>query len=125
MSIIKNENGSISIQYHIPDEYTSKIDNNFVNIFCNELNEIKWNWTKHESAFPQDMIMVESTMGWGQALKCTCLRTANEDLWEYYRQLDWYDSDLFDGELTELCYKFFIEINGKLNIKKHWIIGIR
>lgn len=102
MPIIKNENGTVSIKYHIPAEWTVRINSNFVDIFCKELSEINWN----EDSFPKDNIMVESTMGWGEALKRTCLRTANEDLWEHFRQLDWYDSDLFDGELTELCFQF-------------------
>lgn len=106
MPIVKNENGTTSIQYHIPAEWTARIDSNFIDTFCKELSEINWNWTDNEDSFPRDNIMVESTLGWGRALKCTCLRTANEDLWKYYNQLDWYDSDLFDGELTDLCFQF-------------------
>lgn len=102
MPIIKNENGTVSIKYHIPAEWTVRINSNFVDIFCKELSEINWS----EDSFPRDNIMVESTMGWGEALKCTCLKTDNEDLWEYYRQLEYYDSDLFDGELTDLCFQF-------------------
>lgn len=45
---------------------------------------------------------VESTAGWADALKTACCSTGKDDIWSYWNNLEWYDSDMFDGELGDM-----------------------
>lgn len=45
---------------------------------------------------------VESTAGWANALQDACCNTDKEFIWNYWNDLEWYDSDMFDSELCDM-----------------------
>lgn len=45
---------------------------------------------------------VDSTVGWQNALKQTCTELNIFDAYEYWNRLDWMESDILDGHISEL-----------------------
>lgn len=45
---------------------------------------------------------VESTTGWANAFQDACRNTDKEFIWNYWNDLEWYDSDQFDSELCDM-----------------------
>lgn len=45
---------------------------------------------------------VDSTAGWMNALKQTCTELNIFDVYEYWNRLDWMESDILDGHISEL-----------------------
>lgn len=50
------------------------------------------------------------TSGWNVAIAATCRKLKQDELYKYYLSLPWYDSDIFDGELSDILVenKWFI-----------------
>lgn len=49
---------------------------------------------------------MEGTVGYCEAIKDTCNKHQLLNIFNYYNQLPWYDSDLFDSELGDLLVEF-------------------
>jgi hypothetical protein len=63
---------------------------------------------------------VESTGGWNQALKATCVICRLESIYFYWNALEWYESDLFDDELAMLmCEKGFYDLGEDIFVDKN------
>ena len=95
---------SVHTEYQIPDNTKELITYDFMKEFRNQLIRIHEYWsidTFAEDGIPMDT----STGGWQASLGKACIITKNKDLWNYWRHLDWYDSDIFDGELAEMLIK--------------------
>ena len=50
------------------------------------------------------------TNGWNVAFKTACKKMNMMWLYTYYDELLWWESDKFDGEITELLISKFIEV---------------
>ena len=48
-------------------------------------------------------INIGGTMGWDYAFSQACAATNLPTLYEYYNALDWFDSDMFDGDVSDLA----------------------
>ncbi len=101
---------NVSIEYKIPDEIGNKIPPYFYAAFAGELF----------SVFGLDALQKDEdnsyglryfcgTAGWLEALKTTCKKLNLDWLMNYYYTLDWYDSDIFDGVISERIISEFIE----------------
>ena len=113
------------VEYKIPEEIKGKIPDyfyyaffgEFVSVFGPELiipdTEMYKELMSDEEYDYVDQInmmmcMQGGTSGWAEALKQTCKKLSMMWLWEYYCGLEWYDSDLFDGEIADcVIEKFF------------------
>ena len=98
------------LEYTIPKEWKEKMDENFIKQMMYELHVISG--LNLDTPYLEDSIITDSgTAGWVTAFGNTCIKTNNHDLYEYYRTLPWYKSDLFDGEVEQLFidYKFIID----------------
>ena len=69
------------------------------------------------------LCMQGGTGGWAEAFKQTCKKLSMLWLWDYYRSLEWYDSDLFDGEIADgIIEKFFRNENHHCNSYYKYLI---
>ena len=109
MPIVGNGDG-VHIEYQIPDNIKKLITYHFLKEFRNQLIRIHDYWGI--DSFAEDGIpMNTGTGGWATSLGKACIITNNQELYNYWRHLDWYDSDIFDGELAEML------------IENHLILG--
>ena len=89
------------MEYKIPEHIISLITDDFLKEFRNQLFRIHENYsldTFADFGIPSNT----STRGWYAAFGKACLLTHKEELFDYWRSLAWYDSDIFDGELAEM-----------------------
>lgn len=118
------ENDNVRVKYTIPENIKTLITDDFLKEFRNQLFRIHEYYsldTFAESGIPINT----STSGWFAALGKACLLTNKNELFDYWRSLPWYDSDIFDGELANmLIEKRFILGNLSDVIKKELGIGL-
>ena len=97
--------------YKIPEEIANRIPAYFyyamagelLSIYGLQLFELRKEDEDDEGYYDLD----SSTYGWNEAFKATCRKL---DMWwlvEYYDTLDWYDGDLFDGEIEDEIIEIF------------------
>ena len=100
MLIVKEDN-DIYIEYTIPENIKNLITEDFLKEFRNQLFRIHEHYSLDTFA-DFGIPMNTSTAGWFAAFGKACLLTNKESLFDYWRGLPWYDSDIFDGELAEM-----------------------
>lgn len=104
---IKDENGNekeiqnVYIQYSIPEKYKKLCTLEFLTEFRNQLFRMD-KWFSLEVFADEGIPMNTSTYGWVTALYKACSLTNNEELYNYWRTLPWYDSDIFDSIIAEM-----------------------
>ena len=93
----------------IPDEIKSKIPDYFYIAFGGELVSL-FGLDIFDPIDERDEIneaalcgldFLEGTSGWSAALWMTCKKLDMDWLWDYWDSLEWYDSDMFDGEIGD------------------------
>ena len=100
MPIVKDGDG-VCIEYTIPKDIKDLITDDFLKEFRNQLFRIHEHYSL-ETFADFGIPMNTSTSGWFAAFGKACLLTHKEVLFDYWRTLPWYDSDIFDGELAEM-----------------------
>ena len=96
MSVTEN-----CMKYKIPEHIMTLITYDFLKEFRNQLFRIHEHYsldTFADFGIPTNT----STGGWYAAFGKACLLTHKEELFDYWRSLAWYDSDIFDEELAEM-----------------------
>ena len=87
------------------EEFIGKISMDFILKFKEALKKLfgsdTFDWSDEEV-----WINLGSTIGWGGAFSETCDEFGMQDLKEYYKELEWYDSDVFDGDISDLAVKY-------------------
>lgn len=101
MPIVSDEKGSVHIEYDMPKEIRALIDRDFLIEFRNQLYRIFDYWAL-DSFDEEGISMNTSTAGWAAALGKACINTHKEAIYAYWKKLDWYDSDIFDGYLADI-----------------------
>ena len=104
---IVGEGNDVHIEYTIPKDIKDLITYDFLKEFRNQLFRIHEHYSL-ETFADFGIPINTSTGGWYAALGKACLLTNKEKVFNYWRTLPWYDSDIFDGELAEML------INNKL-----------
>ena len=99
-----------NIQYTIPDNIKELITDDFLKEFRNQLFRIHECYSL-ETFAEYGIPMNTSTAGWYAAFGKACLLTHKEQLLDYWNDLPWYDSDIFDGELADIL------------VDRHFILG--
>ena len=100
--------------YKIPEEVKKEFTKERVLYFFCELIDI-FNIPRHPTYW-RDTVLMESTAGWCQAFKKMCINYGLEDILYYYNALEWYDSDVFDGEFGELLLGYGLVEEGEQDI---------
>lgn len=91
-------------EYKIPQEIKAEFTKEFMAYFLARLAIV---FDLDDSMLCADYLFnLESTIGWGKSFKYACQKYNLEYIYVYYDQLEWYDSDLFDGELGDLFVKY-------------------
>jgi hypothetical protein len=100
-----------------PEDILVKITDDFLTTFKTEL----------EKTFPTQFTDIEtptywnfyqwldSTCGFYGALKASCELHNFIELYDYLQSLEWFDSDILDGSLTEMLYKRGLVEAGNVN----------
>lgn len=86
-------------KYTIPDEIKEMMTYDFLKEFRNQLFTV-FDFDLETNA--NTLYGIESTNGWANALKAACHNTGKDDIWNYWNELEWYDSDVFDSELSDM-----------------------
>ena len=92
---------SVHVEYSIPENIKALITDDFLREVRNQLFRIHEHYGLDTFA-DEGIPMNTSTAGWYAALGKACLITNNLELFDYWRKLEWYDSDIFDGELADM-----------------------
>lgn len=108
-----------NLHYHIPEEIENRIPEYFYIAMAGELCSI-FGWQifeKYEDPYHPEIEpfydLGSSTSGWCEAFKATCKKLGMDWLLEYYRTLEWYDSDMFDGIIENCIITNFINIENE------------
>ena len=102
------------MDYKIPDDILTKIPQYFWPAFAGELVS-----TFGLSIFEKSeeglyvLFNISSTCGWSAALRTTCDKLNMKWLFDYYDKLEWWQSDMFDGEFEDLLIKNYVEVEDK------------
>ena len=86
-------------KYTIPDEIKKLMTYDFLKEFRNQLFAI---FDLSLDTYADIIQGIESTAGWANALEDACHNTGKDDIWSYWDSLEWYDSDMFDWELSDM-----------------------
>ena len=93
--------------YKVPKEYLDMMTDDFLKAMRGQLFRIFKGWGLNSFA-EEHLDHVLSTSGWYCAFGKACLMTGKEELFDYYRMLNWYESDSFDWELELLLRKGYL-----------------
>lgn len=105
----------VHVEYAMPENIRNLITYDFLKEFRNQLFRIHEHYSL-ETFADFGIPINTSTSGWYAALGKTCLLTHKEEVFDYWRELPWYDSDIFDGELAEMLIdnKLILDDCGKV-----------
>jgi len=108
--VLSSVESKAQAKYKIPDEIKARIPPYFYIAFAGELCSVfgRRIFEKDKSGV-YGLSYVGSTCGWGEAFRMTCQKTDLSWLADYYKELEWNDSDLFDGEVENEIISRFIE----------------
>ena len=115
------------IEYKIPEDKKKLITDEFLREFRNQLFRIY----SHMSldSFAESGVTISTTYGWTAAFGKACLLTNNEKILNYWRSLNWYDSDHFNGEIYDMLIAngfllgdIFTLIEEKMGVKREDLV---
>ena len=98
---IVGEGNDVHIEYTMPNNIKDLITYDFLKEFRSQLFRIHEHYSL-ETFADFGIPINTSTAGWYAAFGKACLLTHKEEVFNYWRTLPWYDSDIFDGELAEM-----------------------
>lgn len=104
------ENGKI--EYTIPTHIRSIITPVFTAQFLKELHIIFG--VGVEDTDLDYFAYQGGTSGWAVAFATTCRKLGLDELYKYYANLEWFDSDIFDGELEDILIEHKLILGGTL-----------
>lgn len=99
-------------EYTMPPEIKTMISNSFCQEFVKQIHLIHGFGLEYTEI---DVFVYEGgTCGWEAAFALTCKKYNLDELYIYYSKLPWYDSDLFDGELTDILIEYKLIVPGSI-----------
>ena len=127
MPIVGTEE-NVRVKYTIPEHIKALATDDFLKEFRNQLFRIHKYYSLDTFA-DEGLSENTSTFGWYAAFYKACRLTGKEELLDYRNSLEWYDADIFDGEITDMLIeqKFVLEdivkiIEEKLGIKAEDVV---
>ena len=112
---IVGEGSDIHVAYEIPKNIRDLITYDFLKEFRNQLFRIHEHYSL-ETFADFGIPINTSTGGWYAAFGKACLLTNKEKVFNYWRSLPWYDSDIFDGELAEMLVENKLILDDSIKI---------
>lgn len=118
---------NVHVEYAIPEDIRSRIPDYFYYAMAGELVSIFGPQILQKKIGPEEYDgsgkeigsltsedrsyydLDSSTGGWVEAFKTTCRKLHMMWLVDYWKTLEWYDSDIFDGEIEGEIIKRFCE----------------
>ena len=101
---------------NIPDHFYPAFAGELVSVFGSEILE-----PSETGEVP--LFYISGTTGWNAALRMTCKKLGIDWLMSWYDELEWFDSDNFDGELVEMMETKFLDNSSESNNSYYrWII---
>ena len=91
------ESGCVS--YSLPKEYSDMMDYDFCKTMMMAIHNI-WGISAEDYDY-ESVSYCEGTGGWNEAFMTACRIYKKDELAKYYCTLPWYDSDIFDGYLSQ------------------------
>ena len=112
------------MEYKIPEEILAKVPQYFLPAFAGELVCVFGLAVFEKSETDSyGLFYVSSTLGWNAALRMTCNKLDMKWLFDYYDKLEWWQSDMFDGEIEDRLISIFVEAKGSpWNDYYQWLI---
>ena len=105
-----------NILSNIPDYFYPAFAGELVSVFGSEILE-----PSETGEVP--LFYISGTTGWNAALRMTCKKLGIDWLMSWYDELEWFDSDNFDGELVEMMETKFLDNSSESNDSYYrWII---
>lgn len=86
-------------EYTMPQEIKEKFTKEFISDFLNELVII---FDDKPINYIDEAFAFTGTVGWDMAFMIACKKHELSEVVEYYHELEWYESDMFDDELVSL-----------------------
>lgn len=83
--------------YTIPDEVKTKISDRFMSELLFQLSLV------FPDLHAEDINFITGTVGWNDAFTAACSECGYDWIADYAAGLEWYDWDMFAGELTEMA----------------------
>ena len=105
-------------KYTIPEEIKKLMTYDFLKEFRNQLFAI---FELDLETYANRLYGFESTVGWANALQDACHNTGKDDIWNYWNELEWYDSDIFDSELSDMLIENRLILPTLDVILKHYL----
>ena len=100
MPIVGDKN-NLHVEYTMPEHIKNLVTDDFLKEFRKQLFRI-FKELSLETFADYGAPYLASTSGYVAAFGKACLITKNEELFNYWRALPCYDSDIFDGEITDM-----------------------
>ena len=101
---------------NIPDYFYPAFAGELVSVFGIEILE-----PSETGEVP--LFYISGTTGWNAALRMTCKKLGIDWLMSWYDELEWFDSDNFDGELVEMMETKFLDNSSESNNSYYrWVI---
>ena len=100
--------------YRMPEEIRREFTREMMSCFLEKLVDI-FDYMPSKPTYYDYIVYVESNAGWYEAFKKMCISYGLEDILSYYDHLEWYDSDMFDGELSDLLLEYELIEEGKVD----------
>jgi hypothetical protein len=97
------------LTYKIPEDILSKIPEYFWSALAGELVSVFGPHALEKVDDSYNLYFLTGTTGWNAALRMTCRKLDMDWLYEYYNNLQWWESDMFDGEFEDLIISKFVE----------------
>ena len=106
------------------DEILSNIPDYFYPAFAGELVSVFGSEILDPSETGEvPLFYISGTTGWNAALRMTCKKLGTDWLMSWYDELEWFDSDNFDGELVVMIETKFLDNSSESNNSYYrWII---
>jgi hypothetical protein len=96
------------VDYEIPEDILSKIPEYFWAAFAGELVSVFGLGIFEKGEYTnRNLCYVTGTGGWNAALKYTCRKLEIDWLYDYYDNLQWYESDTFDSDILDILVSEF------------------
>ena len=98
--------------YRIPKEIKNEFTKEMMFYFLEELVDIFD--MPSTPTYYDDIVYREGTAGWYRAFEKMCINYGLEDILSYYNRLEWYDSDLFDNDFSDLLLEYGLIEEGEV-----------
>ena len=103
---IKTQFDWADMKYKMPKEIKDKLTKEVLSDFPNKFIDVFNLEPNSTLTYYGDMAYSEGTYGWQKAFDYACEKHGLNDVIEYVDELEWYDYDLFCGEVSDLLLEY-------------------